>query len=111
VINWLHTREIEDFPTSPRVSPSPQRASPSIATHDMGLPALAEETSMEAGTAVLTSGQNLKCINAGPHHARDRGSSESSLAASPEKKSRVVHGLEKFKRGLPRVSPDGLRTG
>ena len=100
-INWLHIREGESFPTSPRVSPSPQRASPPIASQDdMSLPALAEETSIEVGTAVLTSGQNLKCINAGPHLARDYVSPESSPAASPKKKSRVVRGLEKFKRRL-----------
>jgi hypothetical protein len=100
-IKWLHTREIEGFPTSPRVSPSPQRASPPIATQDdMSLPALAEETSMEVGTAVLTSGQNLKCFNAGPHLARDYGSPEPSPASSPKKKSRIARGLEKFKRGL-----------
>jgi hypothetical protein len=64
-INRLHTRESEDFPTSPRVSPSPQRASPPITTQDdISLPALAEETSKEVGIAVLTAGLKLKCINA-----------------------------------------------
>ena len=66
----------------------------------MSLPALAEETSMEVGTAVLTSGQNLNCINAGPQRARDYSSSDSSLPYPPKNKSRIARGLEKLKRGL-----------
>jgi hypothetical protein len=111
-INWLHIRESESLPTSPRVSPSPQTASPPIASQDdMSLPALVEETSMEVGTAVLTSGQNLKCINAGPHLARDYGSSDFSLAASPKKDSALSVARRSSSATSARVSPDGSSTG
>lgn len=104
VISWLRTREREEFPMSPRVSPSPQTASPPIAAQDdLILPAgqFYRETSLvqQTGMRVL-DGENLECFSAGPHRCRDHESSESGTATAldKKKKSRIGRAFKKFSK-------------
>jgi hypothetical protein len=100
-IQWLRTREREDFPTSPLVSPSAQRVtSPAIAQDNMVSPARqpsGKRPVMRRPSYLVQTfdGENLKCFSAGPHHSRDYESSTSS-----KKKSRVGRALKKVEKKI-----------
>ncbi|KAG9965106.1 hypothetical protein KCU61_g1987, partial [Aureobasidium melanogenum] len=99
-IQWLRTRDREDFPTSPRISTSSQTASPPVPTEE----AFAHRQEHSKGQKLspsLFDGQTLKCFSAGPHHTREEESSESSSASS-DKKPLVDRGAEKIARGIAR---------
>jgi hypothetical protein len=103
VISWLRTREREEFPISPRVSPSSQTASSPIAAQDdLILPTgqLHRETSLVQQTGMrVYDGENLKCFSAGPHRCRDHESSETGTAtALDKKKSRIGRAFKKFSK-------------
>jgi hypothetical protein len=100
-IQWLHTRDREDFPTSPRVSPSAQRVTPTAAAQDnMVSPARqpsGKRPVMRRPSFLVQTfdGENLKCFSVGPHHSRDYESSTSS-----KKKSRVGRALKKVEKKI-----------
>ncbi|KAH0366300.1 hypothetical protein KCU65_g5478, partial [Aureobasidium melanogenum] len=96
-IQWLHTRDREDFPTSPRISASDQADSPPAPTEE----AYCQDRSMGQKLSLrLFDGQTLKCFSAGPHHTREKEWSESSSASSIKKKSLIDRGAKKIARGI-----------
>jgi hypothetical protein len=106
VISWLRTREREEFPMSPRVSPSSQAASPpTAAQNDLILPAghFHKETSLVQQTGMrVFDGESLKCFSAGPHRCRNVNNSKSTLGAAlrEKKKSRFGRAFQKFGKKL-----------
>ena len=108
-IQWLHTRDREDFPTSPRISASSQAASPPVPTEETF--AHRQERSMgQKLTLRLFDGKTLKCFSAGPHHTREEESSDSSSASSSKKKSLVDRGAKKFARGIKKFKKLGSKV-
>ncbi|KAG9568592.1 hypothetical protein KCV01_g19863, partial [Aureobasidium melanogenum] len=107
-IQWLHTRDREDFPTSPRISTSSQAASLPVPTEE----AFAHHQERSKGQKLspcLFDGQTLKCFSAGPHHTREEESSESSSASS-NKKPLVDRGAEKIARGIKKFKKLGSKV-
>ncbi|KAK6007820.1 hypothetical protein QM012_004634 [Aureobasidium pullulans] len=96
-IQWLRTRDREDFPTLARISTSTQAASPPVPTE--GAFEHRQDRSMEQEvTPRFFDGQTLKCFSAGPHHTREPESLESSPASSVKKrKSLLARGVKKIK--------------
>lgn len=94
-IQWLRTRDREDFPTLARISTSSEAASPPVPTERAFTHR--QDRSMEKKPAPrLFDGQTLKCFAAGPHHTREDESLESSSASSVmKKKSIIARGVKK----------------
>ncbi|KAH0339321.1 hypothetical protein KCU81_g7280, partial [Aureobasidium melanogenum] len=96
-IQWLHTRDREDFPTSPRISASSQTDSPPAPIEE----AYCQHRSMgQKLTLSLFDGSTLKCFSAGPHHTREEEFASSSSASSTNKKSLIDRGAKKIARGI-----------
>lgn len=108
-IQWLHTRDREDFPTLARVSTSTQPVSPPIPTEGAFASRQFHERRSLKLTPRLFDGQTMKCFSAGPQHTDEVESIESSSASSVKKKSLAARAVKKIEKKIKRLRRKAFR--